>query len=100
MKAVINLNEWVWVVLNEKAWNEMNMFYERLFDRVPNKTKHVSELMERHRNNVETHCIDGDSKKLLKIQLAEFMEIFGPKMYCGAEAMIEDNNMYLALPNT
>ncbi len=97
MEARINLNDCVWVVLNSKGWDELIEYYQKVFDNTPNKQKHISISIERHKNNVEKHLIDGEMKDVLKIQLSEFMEIFGKNMYCGADSLIENNNIYLSL---
>lgn len=96
MEASINVNDYVYVVINEHGWKVLRDYYEEFFKNCmpPYGT---NGFVEMYRNSTEERWIDGEEKHLTKMQLHDFMRIFGSKMYCGAESVIENNRIYLTV---
>ena len=99
MEASINLNDYVWVCLNEKGWKHLEKYYRDLFSPIQTDTSErtIKISINQHRKNTKQYFINGEHKDLTQFQLAEFMNIFGSKMYCGAECHIENNRIYLTV---
>jgi len=47
------------------------------------------------RYHVHDYLVDGKPVQLVKMQLWDFMVKFGKDLYCGAQPVTKDNNIYL-----
>lgn len=96
MDASINVNDYVYVVINEHGWKVLREYYEKFFKNYT-PPYGIDEYVKLYRKSTEERWVDGEEKQLTKIQLHDFMRIFGSKMYCGAESVIENNRIYLTV---
>lgn len=94
MEASINLNDFVYVRINERGWKVMEEHYKELF-RGHEPPSGIEGYLDIFRKSTHEMWVDGELKPLTKIQLHEFIGIFGKEMYCGAESVIENNRIYL-----
>ena len=97
MLSIVNLNEYVWVEINKHGWEVIEEFYKKLYTLpgIDNDVeRHARESMAIHKNYTRPHDIDGKKIELTMMQLHEFMNLFGEKMYCGADQVIVDNKLY------
>lgn len=100
MLSIVNLNEYIWVEINKHGWDVIEEFYKNLFTLpgVDNDVElHVRENMKLYKRATKTYDINGKKVELTKMQLHEFMNLFGSKMYCGADQVIVDNRIYFNL---
>lgn len=98
MDASINLNDTIQVCLNKKGWAYLERYYIDLFSSLDGRyKKHVEKYMDIHRSKTKQVWVDDNYKDLTEFQLSEFMNIFGSHLYCGSEAFIENNRIYLSI---
>lgn len=96
----INLNDYVWVELNENGWKHLESYYKKLFSGVyafAKGTYSVQDYVEEYKKETEQYVIDGVERMLTRFQLYDFMNHFGDKMYMGADNVVACNNLYFDL---
>lgn len=98
----INLNDYIWVELNNVGWDIIRKFYDRLYDNyhINNKEELINNSVNRHKDNTKTYIKDITTKEtvtLTEYQLHEFMNIFGEHLYNGCTTPIVNNTLYLTI---
>ncbi len=94
MKA-ININEDIWVELNELGWKYMKVYFEDLF--LIDSRVNINEYINLYKKETRYHDINGEHKKLTKFMLHDFMHIFGKHLYVGCDQFIVENMIYMDL---
>ena len=93
----VNVNEYVWVEITDYGWDVLEKFYYNLFN-LPGIQHPVQKIIDEqiaiHKKHTKEHIVNGEKINLTEMQLHEFMNIFGSKMYCGAVPVITNNNIY------
>ena len=92
MRAHINLNDYVWVELNDYGWECIEKHYRELFNQ-----QDVSEFVDLFKSRTSEQWVDGGKKLVTEMQLHELMNLLGNKMYCGGNSVIVNNNVYLTV---
>lgn len=77
------------VNLNETIYFELNKGTLEAFG---DDTQGMAEFIRYH---VHDYTVDGKTVQLVKMQLWDFMLKFGKDLYCGAQPITKDNNIYL-----
>ena len=93
----LNLNDCVWVELNDYGWKQIEKYYSKLFECVPDKDKHIKDSVQILKSNTSELFIDGEKRKLTLFQIHSLMNIFGEIAFVGGENFIIDNKIYLTL---
>ena len=92
----VNLNSTVFVEITDFGWNAIREYYRNLF-----QINEVEAMLERLKRNTHTY-VGGQpikERKLTEMQLHEVANMMGNKMYVGAEACIEGNQIYFIPEN-
>lgn len=91
----INLNDYVYVELNEHGWELIEKFYRDLFPVfVKDYTEMVENAIAMHKKHTQSMNVEGEERPMTEFQLHEFMNIFGKSAYCGGEQFIVNNNVF------
>lgn len=92
MSKFVNVNDTVWICVTEDGWKAIRKYYEDLFSCVC--CTDIDMAMRTHKSRTSEKVVDGEKKMMTEFQLHEVMNLLGPKMYCGAEQVIENNRIY------
>ena len=97
MSRYVNVNDTVWVCITEYGWKSIRDYYQDLFSCVYYRGMDIDTMVNMHKLKTSEKVVDGEKKIMTEFQLHEVMNLLGPKMYCGAEQVIENNRIYFDL---
>ena len=98
MTAKLNMNNSIYVELLPEAWDYIRKYYEDLFARYGEVGKNfIADGMNYWKLRTQKYLVDGKFMDLTKIQMHEFMEMFGPTVHLGQLNQLFCNDMYLSL---
>ena len=91
----INLNDIVYVELNEHGWELIRKYYEDLYPIFMREFHNeVENSVAMHKRHIKSMVVEGEERQMTEFQLHEFMNIFGKSAYCGAENFVVNNNVF------
>lgn len=95
MEARLNLNDTIWVELNENGWKLLEEYYKDLF--CVYTKEQIEKSVNLHKSKTNSIYIDGQVREITEFMLHEFINIFGKNIYVGAEPCIVSNKIYLTI---
>lgn len=99
MEARLNLNDTIWVELNENGWKLLEEHYKELFS-VPvgaDTKEQIEKSVNLHKSRTNSIYIDGQVREITEFILHEFINIFGKDIHIGADPCIVGNKIYLTI---
>ena len=81
-----NINDYIYFFPTKETRKAVATFYRELY-----KKRYVEEEIAAFYERI---TVEIDGSKMFKMQMHEFMLVFGPCMYMGSLPVIKDNNLY------
>ena len=98
MKSILNMNDSIYVELLPEAWDYLRKYHEDLFSRYGEiGKKFFTDTMNCWKRRTHKYLVDGEWKELTKIQMHEFMEMFGSTVQFGQLNRMFCNDLYLSV---
>lgn len=90
-----NINDNVWVELNDYGWQCIRDYFVNLFSLVPETD--IDQHVALYKNRTKTYVENGEKINLTKFQMHELMHMLGSKCYVGANNVIKNNRIRLSV---
>ena len=92
------MNDSIYVELLPEAWDYLRKYHEDLYSRFGEiGKKFLTDGMNCWKRRTNKYLVDGEWKELTKIQMHEFMEMFGSTVHFGQLNRMFCNDLYLSV---